>query len=370
MTWRANEAREEPLSGSRFSIRRKTAAVAGGLGLAATALITAQAQAAPTDPGDGAAPDTRTAMLDTKAVEQDLGSTSAGSYLDGDTMVVNVTDRSAFDEVRAAGATPRLVQHSAAALDRVTQAIDARTDIVGTAWGIDPASNQVVVRADESVSAAELARLRAATDRFGDMVTIDRVPGQITSLISGGDATWGEGGGRCSLGFHVTDGADNYFLTAGHCTDAISTWYEDEGQTAHLGDTVDGSFPGDDYGVSTMTADGGDGDVNLYDGSYQDITDARDAVVGETVYRSGSTTGLHDGTVLATDVSVTYPEGTVDGLIETDVCAEPGDSGGSLFSGSDAIGLTSGGSGNCSFGGRTYFQPVTEALDVYSMSVY
>jgi hypothetical protein len=47
-----------------------------------------------------------------------------------------------------------------------------------------------------------------------------------------------------------------------------------------------------------------------------------------------------------------------------------GDSGGSLFDGSKAIGLTSGGSGNCSSGGTTFFQPVTEALSVYGVSVY
>ena len=65
-----------------------------------------------------------------------------------------------------------------------------------------------------------------------------------------------------------------------------------------------------------------------------------------------------------------YAEGRVTGLIRTTVCAEPGDSGGSLFSGTTAYGLTSGGSGNCRTGGVTYFQPVTEALSVYGVSVY
>jgi streptogrisin D len=74
--------------------------------------------------------------------------------------------------------------------------------------------------------------------------------------------------------------------------------------------------------------------------------------------------------VEALNVSVTYPEGRVDGLIRTNVCAEPGDSGGSLFDGSIALGLTSGGSGNCTFGGTTFFQPVTEPLAVYGVSVY
>src|SRR5690606_29573673 len=58
-----------------------------------------------------------------------------------------------------------------------------------------------------------------------------------------------------------------------------------------------------------------------------------------------------------------YPEGTVTGLIQTNVCAEPGDSGGSMFTRDGlAIGLTSGGSGDCTNGGETFFQPVTTAL--------
>ncbi|GAB3967506.1 hypothetical protein GCM10028832_25410 [Streptomyces sparsus] len=83
----------------------------------------------------------------------------------------------------------------------------------------------------------------------------------------------------------------------------------------------------------------------------------------------GSTTRLHGGSVQALDVSVTYPQGTVNGLVQTDVCAEPGDSGGALFAGSDAIGLTSDGSGDCSAGGRTFFQPVTDALAEYGARI-
>ena len=65
-----------------------------------------------------------------------------------------------------------------------------------------------------------------------------------------------------------------------------------------------------------------------------------------------------------------YAEGTVTGLIRTNVCAEGGDSGGPLFAGTTALGLTSGGSGNCSSGGTTFFQPVNEVLSRYGVSVY
>ena len=57
-------------------------------------------------------------------------------------------------------------------------------------------------------------------------------------------------------------------------------------------------------------------------------------------------------------------------MIKTTVCAEGGDSGGPLYAGSVALGLTSGGSGDCTSGGTTYFQPVVEALNAYGVSVY
>ncbi|CAM5688085.1 Streptogrisin D OS=Streptomyces albaduncus OX=68172 GN=FHS32_002687 PE=3 SV=1 [Streptomyces griseoloalbus] len=94
------------------------------------------------------------------------------------------------------------------------------------------------------------------------------------------------------------------------------------------------------------------------------IVQAAEATVGQQVFRMGSTTGLADGQVLGLDATVNYPEGTVTGLIQTDVCAEPGDSGGSLFTQDGlAIGLTSGGSGDCTVGGETFFQPVITALE-------
>jgi streptogrisin C len=66
---------------------------------------------------------------------------------------------------------------------------------------------------------------------------------------------------------------------------------------------------------------------------------------------------------------VTYPQGRVSGLTRTSACAQPGDSGGSFISGSQAQGVTSGGSGNCSVGGTTYHQPVNEILSTYGLTL-
>ena len=72
----------------------------------------------------------------------------------------------------------------------------------------------------------------------------------------------------------------------------------------------------------------------------------------------------------ALNQTVNYSQGSVFGMIRTTVCAQPGDSGGPLYRGTSALGLTSGGSGNCTTGGTTFFQPVTEPLGVYGVSVY
>jgi streptogrisin D len=222
----------------------------------------------------------------------------------------------------------------------------------------------VVVSIDDTVGAAQLQRLNAVLAHDGDAARVEHVAGTFTPLIAGGDALRG-GGYRCSLGFNVRISGLDYFLTAGHCTNLVGTW------TTPGATTVASSFPGDDYGLARYTSNTSrTGDVDRYNGVPQDIVTAGSAYVGQTVQRSGSTSGLHGGIVTGLNQTVRYAQGTVRGLVRTTVCAEPGDSGGPFFAGTVALGLTSGGSGNCTFGGTTFFQPVTEPLGRYGASVY
>ncbi|MFI8292168.1 S1 family peptidase [Streptomyces sp. ms191] len=244
-------------------------------------------------------------------------------------------------------------------------------DVPGTAWYTDQATGKIVLTADSTVSAAELATIKkAAGDRAGSL-EIKRTSGTFNKLIAGGQAIYA-GGGRCSLGFNVRSGSTYYALTAGHCTNIGSTWYTNSANTTVLGTRAGSSFPTNDYGIIRHSnASAADGRVYLYNGSYRDITAAGNASVGQSVQRSGSTTGLRSGTVTGLNATVNYGGGdVVYGLIQTNVCAEPGDSGGAMFSGSTALGLTSGGSGNCTSGGTTFFQPVTEALSAYGVSIF
>ena len=257
----------------------------------------------------------------------------------------------------AAASSPQFDVHELAA---VSAAVD-RSGVAGIAWYVDAASDRVVVTADRSVSAAELATIKRNAGAGAGAIQIKHATGVFAPLVSPGDAIYG-GGYRCSLGFNVVQGSTYYFLTAGHCGKVAKTWYTNASHTTLIGPTSDWSFPGNDYALVRY------GNLSL---SHTGGFTVANAFVGERVTRDGSTTGVHSGTVTALNVTVRYVGGgTVRGMIQTNVCAEPGDSGGPLYDGAKALGLTSGGSGNCRTGGTTFYQPVTEAASVYGVTVF
>ncbi|MFP1628775.1 S1 family peptidase [Streptomyces sp. 5K101] len=337
---------------------------------------TAGPASAAADPAPGAAPAPGVAATAVQyarhsALERDLGDRTAGSYLDAASgeLVVTVTDAEAAEQVRATGARAELVPRSAAQLRSAMDTLQAKARITGTSWGIDPRTNQVAVEADSSVSMSDMARLARVAATLGDSVRITRVPGVFTEEVAGGDAIYG-GGYRCSAAFNVSKGTTRYFLTAGHCTNAASSWSATSGGPS-IGTREGTSFPTNDYGIVRYT-NGSEpaGNVNLYNGSYQDIGSAADAIVGQSLRKSGSTTKVTSGTVTAVNVTVNYSDGPVYNLVRTTACSAGGDSGGAHFAGSTALGIHSGSSGCTGTNGSALHQPVREALSAYGVAVY
>jgi streptogrisin B len=259
-------------------------------------------------------------------------------------------------------AAPAATRHvSKGQLSAARHAVE-QSGVQGIAWYVDAAADRVVVTADRTVSPAEVATIKKSAGANAGAIRIKHVLGVFRPLLSGGDAIYG-GQYRCSLGFNVVKGSTYYFLTAGHCGKLADTWYTDSSHSTLIGPTISYSFPGNDYALVRY-----DNTSLSHPGGFS----VADAFVGESVKRDGSTTGIHSGTVTALNVSVRYVgrlHGVVDGLIETNVCAEPGDSGGPLYDGTKALGLTSGGSGDCTSGGTTFFQPVREAANAYGVTV-
>ncbi len=338
------------------------------LALAAAALMTVGLLAGPAQ----AAPSGTSPITAEKAAALAAHLDSAGSYLDSGSgrMVITVTTEAAAQAVRDAGGVPRVVRYTAADLRAGTDLLNRDALIAGTAWSVDPLSNQIVVTTDETVTGAKLSRLTAVTDRLGNRVRLQSTQGVLSQVSTGGEAIFGEVY-RCSLGFNVRNRGAYYFLTAGHCANLATTWYSDAEKTAALGTRTGTSYPTNDYGIFRYNQGvPHPGVVDLYAAGTQDITSARAAYVNEPIRRSGSTTGVRSGTVTGLNATVNYAEGSVFGLIQTSACAEGGDSGGPLFDNTIALGIASGAAGDCTTGGSTFFQPIIEVLKAYNVRVY
>jgi streptogrisin C len=297
----------------------------------------------------------------------ETGAAYAGSWLgaDGTTLNVGVSDAAMAATVRAAGATPHLVRYSVQQLDSAKQALDAVATTADRAlpgWYVDVAANKVAVQAlpGQSARAAKLAAAAGVPAAALKVVTAKAAPRPLADVVGAQPyfVVLPEGTARCSIGFAVQGG----FVTAGHCG-AVGTKTFDSAQKPQ-GTVVASTFPGNaDFGVVTANAG-----VTLrpfvddFNGDALPVAGHTEAPVGAAICRSGSTTGTHCGVVEAKNQTVNYPEGSVTGLTQTTVCAEGGDSGGPWLSGDQAQGVTSGGSGDCTVGGETFFQPINEIL--------
>ncbi|MEV4390667.1 S1 family peptidase [Nonomuraea sp. NPDC049607] len=306
-----------------------------------------------------------------------LGDSYAGSWLteDASALVVATTDPARTAAISVRGARPVVVRHSLSELDAVVQRLDraARRLRTGPAlWYADVRANRVVLQVPRpepspteassapggQVAAALVAAARSTAVAVSPAAELPRTYGDII----GGDPFY-VGSTRCTIGFSVTKGSVPGFVTAGHC--------------GHTGDLVTSppgtfqgsSFPVNDYAWVATPGHTAQPYVRGPGGSLVTVRGSLPATVGASVCRAGPTTGWHCGTVQQHNATITYAQGTVYGLTRTNVCAEPGDSGGPFISGGQAQGVTSGGSGNCSTGGTTYFQPVNEILSAYGLTL-
>ncbi len=313
-------------------------------------------------------------------VRSSLGEAFAGAWIDTDVVHIGVTDQASADEVTAAGATPILMSNSLSKLEKAKADLDkvfvggqanARESTSGVPHGIasfyvDVTANRLVIEAlaDSHAHAEELAKQVGLTAAEFEVRTAEQMPTTMAT-VQGGDAYYINRASRCSVGFSVTTG----FVSAGHCGDPGDSATTSSGQA--LGTFSGSVFPGsaDMSYVRTVSGTTLRGYINGYGQGSLPVQGSTESAIGASICRSGSTTQVHCGTVRAKGATVNYAEGSVTGLTQTNVCAEPGDSGGSFYSGSQAQGVTSGGSGNCQSGGTTYFQPVNEILQTYGLTL-
>ncbi|MFW5418984.1 hypothetical protein J0910_20430 [Nocardiopsis sp. CNT-189] len=168
-------------------------------------------------------------------------------------------------------------------------------------------------------------------------------------------------GTRCAIGVAVTAG----FLADAACGEAGDRIRGADGGSGRV------AWSSRTEGVMLVTADPGWTPTPLLrrGGGTTVVLGTDEAPVGSAVCRTGSGTGWQCGTIQAKNQSVATPDGIVTGLTRTDVCAEPGDRGGVYYTAGHVQGLLYGGSGNCSSGGTTFFQPIVPILNRHGLTV-
>ncbi|MDT8912728.1 S1 family peptidase [Amycolatopsis sp. PS_44_ISF1] len=307
------------------------------------------------------------------AAQQAAGAAYGGAWFDPaqGKLVVGVTDPAVAEAVHRTGAATAPARISAVALDAAKSAVDASAKAKPapasvSGWGADPRTGSVVVTLQPGAHGADVDAFLARAREAGPVTTVTGPKPQTFSAGTvGGDPYYINGNTRCSIGFSVNGG----FVSAGHCGGAGSSVVGWDGSA--MGTFGGSSFPGNDYSIINIGNGWWTAPVVLGWGTVSDVIVRGSSVapVGSSICRSGSTSHWHCGTVLTINDTVNYAQGAVYEVTRTSVCAEPGDSGGSFITGDQAQGVTSGGYGDCSAGGNTWFQPVNEILRTYGRSL-
>ncbi|MCW7989572.1 MULTISPECIES: S1 family peptidase [Streptomyces] len=326
-------------------------------------------------------------------VRRTLSTPPAGMWFDRTTgkLVVAVTGAADAQRVRAAGAVPKTVPHSRAALTALMQQITRRAGdgVAGvTGWGVDERANGVVVRIDRTRHTPRTAAFEKTVRELGARgkipVTVERsnqTPRQQGGKVVGGERWMPGSEGICSIGFSVTGpGSFQGFLTAGHCTLTADQ--------AAFG--KDGSLMGTSNHGGGHSVNGREGDLGLVEvdqpgwtvsanvagqgGAPVTVTGAQEGLAGMSLCHSGQSSGWHCGEITRVDQTVDYGNTVIEGLSFTNACSAPGDSGGSYVTQPNApkaLGVHSGGgAAHCgTFGGATLtiFQPIGEALEKWNL---
>jgi streptogrisin C len=301
-----------------------------------------------------------------------LGRHFAGAWVSGKTsadLTVATTDSDTAPAIEREGAKPLMVRTSLADLKaakaKLDGAVTGSTAHKTPVRYVDVRTNRVTVQATSRAAADALVAAAAIDPDLVD-VTVSADRPRALYDIRGGDAYYIEETARCSVGFSVTKAQQQGFATAGHCGKPAET-------TTGFNQVAQGTFqqsvfPGQDMAWVATNSDWTATPLVKAEGTRNvQVAGSVQALVGAAVCRSGSTSGWHCGTIEQHGTSVSYAEGTVNGVTRTTVCAEPGDSGGPYLSGAQAQGVTSGGSGDCTAGGTTFYQPVNPLLRTYGL---
>lgn len=329
------------------------------------------------------------AAQDRRAKLQVPESSFAGSWFDPITLelVVAVTDSREAVSIGAEGVRVIVVERSAQQLNSALQRLNESAGLLTQdqqrsiwAWRVDVKSNAVTITipADDVGARGIAQNFVALSGADINSIRIEESTQGPPALFQPYNLRGGDGyinttiSGTCSVGFAVRGGG---YVTAGHCSGGATGHNVNGYNGVSQGTFQQSLFPTAD---SAYVSSGGFwtprpcvGTGSNWDCSANvPILGSTEAGVGTTVCRYGQTTGgPHCGQIQAQNVTVNFGGQVVQNLTETTACAQPGDSGGPFVWNNQGQGTVTGGSGNCSVGGTTYFYPLNRTLNHFGLQV-
>jgi streptogrisin C len=260
--------------------------------------------------------------------------------------------------VAGAGVASAAPRESALAPAQVVMALlDTRTAAgmpAGVAdYGID--GNAVGIR---TVGTPDLGGLLAGIDPALVRVEGGGLPPRHQDL-EGGQKIVG-GTSRCTLGFTAARGAQDWIITAGHCTREADRWVNSSGRTLGSGAVTAGG--GVDVGAVPVTST----EAAPPEVAGRTVRGSVPAPVGASVCLYGSTSGKTCGTITALNRTVNFDGEAQRGMTVASVCTAEGDSGGPYITADgQAQGVHSGAGDHCT----AYFTPMAPALQALNLTL-
>ncbi|WP_244666488.1 S1 family peptidase [Myceligenerans indicum] len=313
--------------------------------------------------------DARAAALEERFVSS-LGDEYGGTWVPdgGGDVRVAVTSSAAAGVVGETGARAVVVRYGLDELTRWKEALDGvEAPRAVHAWYADPEENALVIEAADADAAHALAEKAGVPSGVVRVERSDTAPVPARDIVGGNEFHRPTGDGYvtlCSVGFAVAGG----FVTAGHCGSTGDAVNAPDG--AALGSYAGSQFPGHDWAWVRTNGDWTSRPaVNDYAGGTVAVAGSNEMPIGASVCRSGRTSGWRCGVIQEKNVTINYGSGDIPGMATGSACAEGGDSGGSVISGDQAQGVTSGRIGDCASNGRFIYQPINPILANYGLSL-
>jgi streptogrisin C len=325
----------------------------------------------------------RAAALQQRAVARQQGAHFAGSWIErtADGRFTFVAATTAIAPQKALpGVQLRSARYSLATLDNAKAQLDrlARAPAGVYGWHVDVSTNAVVVSVapGRQKAAIDFVARSGADARTVRLETMASAPRPLATFQGGSEYLSYDGANYwyCSVGFAVTHNTGQGFATAGHCGESgDGAFYRVNRRTVSpIGSFAGSVFPNADRAwvrvdnSHTLQASVAGGNVA--------VRGSTEAPVGAALCRSGRTTGWKCGVIEAKNVSVSYPEGTVNGMTRTNICAEGGDSGGPFITAAgQGQGVLSGGNYSCKGNqaklAKSYFYPLNPLLSAFNLTL-